>query len=220
MIYNRFLDKKVGEVDAIKGQLDDVTIKRHCLKVPNYTMMLMSSYGTLEWTYEEKTRNYQESNQNIVKKIKYPELAYNYYQYRDSIDVHYFSKMFPIAIEEIWKTTRWAYRVFCFLLAVTEVNCRLVLTNVYNPPECSQQDFRKGLPRELLQYKFQLQSQSQKTQNQGESINQTIVCFHCPKIVHSEKTRLCATNWHTYSLYVLDKETAGLRHTAPTVLER
>ena len=68
MIKNHFLNKEVGAVDAIKGQLDDVAIELHCLKEHNYTMMLMSSYGTLELTDEEKTRNYQENNQNIVKK--------------------------------------------------------------------------------------------------------------------------------------------------------
>ena len=48
MIKNHFLNKEVGAVDAIKGRLDDMTIKLHCLKEPSYTMMLMSSYGTLE----------------------------------------------------------------------------------------------------------------------------------------------------------------------------
>ena len=42
MIKNHFLNKEVGVVDAIKGQLDDVTIQLHCLKEPNYTMTLVS----------------------------------------------------------------------------------------------------------------------------------------------------------------------------------
>ena len=151
MINNHFLNKEFSAVDAIKGRLDDVKIEIHCLKEPNYTMMLMSSYGTLELTDEENTRNYQENNQNIVKRIKYPELVYNHYQYRDSIDAHNSSRMFPIVMEETWKTTRWPCRVFCILLAVTEVNCRLVLTNLYNQPEYSQQEFRKQLSRDLLQ---------------------------------------------------------------------
>ena len=53
MIKIHFLNKEVGAADAIKGQLDDVTIEIHCLKEPNHTMMLMSSYGTLELTDEE-----------------------------------------------------------------------------------------------------------------------------------------------------------------------
>ena len=119
MIKNHFLHKEVNAVDAIKGQFNDVTIEIHCqtieihcLKEPNYTIMLMSSYGTLELMDEEKEKNYQDNNQNIVKKMKYPELVYNHYQYRDSIDAHNSSRMFPIAMEETWKTTRWPCRVF------------------------------------------------------------------------------------------------------------
>ena len=67
-IKNHFSNKEVGVVDARKGQLNDVTIEIYSLKQPIYTMMLTSSYGALESTDKEKTRNYQENNQNIVKK--------------------------------------------------------------------------------------------------------------------------------------------------------
>ena len=69
MIKNHFQNKEFGAVDAIKGRLDDVTIEIHCLEEPNYIMMLMSSYGTLELIDKEKTRNHQEINKNIVKKL-------------------------------------------------------------------------------------------------------------------------------------------------------
>ena len=68
MIKNHFLNKKVGAVDAIKGQLDNVTIKIRCVKEPNYTTILMSSYGTLELMDKERTRNYQENNENMAQK--------------------------------------------------------------------------------------------------------------------------------------------------------
>ena len=96
--------------------------------------MLMSSYGTLELTDEEKTRNYKKTK--YCEKFEYPESVCNHYQYRDSVDAHNSSRMFPIAIEETWKTTRCAYRVLCFLLAAMEVDCRLVLTNLHSQPEC------------------------------------------------------------------------------------
>ena len=146
MIYNRFLDKKVGEVDAIKGQLDDVTIKTHFLKEPNYTMMLISSCGILELMDKEKTTNYQENNQNIVKILNI--------QNKFIIIISTGIQLMPttlqehsLVMEEMWKTRRWACRVFYFLLADTEVDCRLVLTNLYNQSECSQQEFRKQLSR-------------------------------------------------------------------------
>lgn len=149
-----FSTKDIGTVDAMKGVLDSVKVELHCLKEPDYTMTLMSSYGTLEKVGEDKVRIYDEGNTTVEKNIKYPELIYNHFSYRDAVDSHNSSRMFPIAMEETWKTTRWPLRVFCFLLAVTEVNCRLVLTNIYNQSEMSQQDFRKELSREFLHNKY------------------------------------------------------------------
>ena len=79
------------------------------------------------------------------RKTKYPELMYNHFSYQDAVDSHNSSRMVPIAMEETWKTTRWPLRVFFFLMAVSEVICWLVLTNIYKQPERSQQDFRKEL---------------------------------------------------------------------------
>ena len=88
------------------------------------------------------------------------------------------------------KTTRWPYRVFSFLLVVTEVNCRLVLTNLYNQPECSQQEFRKQLSRELLQNKHQLQYWSQRTRKLRK-INQSDHCLlSLPKSCTFQKTSI------------------------------
>ena len=51
-----FDDKDVGYVDAIKCSLEGVDVEIHCLKEPDYVMMLMSSYGTLERVRAEKKR--------------------------------------------------------------------------------------------------------------------------------------------------------------------
>ena len=98
--------------------------------------------------------------------------------------------MLPIAMEETWKITRWPFRVFYFLLAVTEVNCRLVLTNFCNQPECSQQEFRKQLSRQFLQNKYQLQYWSQGTRK-SRRINQPDHCLlSLPKNCTFQKTSI------------------------------
>ena len=53
-IIQHFQDKEVGATDALPGVLDDVPIHVHCMKEPDYIMMLMSSYGTLSECGEEK----------------------------------------------------------------------------------------------------------------------------------------------------------------------
>lgn len=77
-------------------------------------MTLMSSYGTLEMVGEDKTRNFIRDNTTIQKTIKYPELIYNHFSYRDAVDAHNSSKIYPTAMEETWKSTRWPCRVLCF----------------------------------------------------------------------------------------------------------
>ena len=151
-----FKDLEVGTVDAMKGSLDGVNVQVHCLKEPEYVMMLMSSYGTLERVGENKKRVWtNEGGRAPIKKtIKYPELVYNHFHYMDAVDAHNGSQMFPISLEETWKTNRWACRIFAFLLAVTEVNYRLVQTKLYNQPPVSQQEFRKKLAKEMIHDKY------------------------------------------------------------------
>ena len=66
--------------------------------------------------------------QKQVKTFRYPEVVYNHYAFRDMIDNHNSQRMHPIAMEETWMTTRWANRVFCFLLAVTVVKMRVFIS--------------------------------------------------------------------------------------------
>ena len=86
--------------------------------------------------------------------IKYPELVFNHFQQRDAVDAHNGSRMYPIALEETWKTNCWAYRVFAFLLGVSEVNCCLLQVNLYNQPSMSQQEFRNQSAKELIHNKY------------------------------------------------------------------
>ena len=43
-----FEDKNVGDVGAIAGKLDNILSRYYAMKEPDYVMMLMSTYGTLE----------------------------------------------------------------------------------------------------------------------------------------------------------------------------
>ena len=139
--------KEVGEADAIKGTLDNVPFHVFCMKEPDYVMQLMSTYGTLERMGMDRMRRF--GNGQLT--FKYPEVVYNHYQYRDSVDNHNASRMYPIALEEQWKTTRWPLRVFQFFFAVTEQNIRLAYTKIYNQEEVSQQKFRQMFSKALIQ---------------------------------------------------------------------
>ena len=59
-IIQHFTDKAVGSADAIKGELDGVPFYIYGMKEPDYTMMLMSMYGTLQTMGFPKKRHYMQ----------------------------------------------------------------------------------------------------------------------------------------------------------------
>ena len=120
-IIQEFADKEVGFSNTKKGVLNGVPFHLYVIKEPDYTMLIMSTYGMNATVGEEKKRHYNKDGQKNVTMFVYPEVVHNHYCYRDVIDNHNFARMHPISIEETWMTTHWPNRVFCFLLALTIV---------------------------------------------------------------------------------------------------
>ena len=149
-IKEHFKDKEVGTAEAWRGELDDVPFHVYCLKEPDYVMSLMSTYGVMEVRGKEQTRSYKKDGATKTVKFQYPEVVHNHFTYRDSVDSNNSSRMDPIALEEVWKTTRWPLRVFQFLLAVSEVNCRMAQHHIYGEAEMGQQEFRKLFSHDLI----------------------------------------------------------------------
>jgi Transposase IS4 len=130
--------------------------------------MLLSTYGTMERGGETKTRHYQvddETNNGTfttkrTKTFQYPLIIQNHIQYQDKVESHTHSRMLPISLEAEGSkstTTTWPNRVFQFLLAVTEVNCRLAMETLFcngnngqRKKKYSQQEFRKLLAKSLI----------------------------------------------------------------------
>ena len=86
--------------------LDGIPVYLFGMKEPNYTMMLMATYGTLGREGDEKTRTYTVERTRKIVKFKYPEVVYTHYQYRDVIDNNNSMRMSPISMEETWMTSR------------------------------------------------------------------------------------------------------------------
>ena len=57
MAYCCFADKPIGSSDVHAGTLDDVHFEVHAMREPDYTMMMMATYGTLEEKGEMKKLN-------------------------------------------------------------------------------------------------------------------------------------------------------------------
>jgi hypothetical protein len=149
-IVAHFQEAEVGSVGAYKGCLHGVDFHVHCMKEPDYVTQLMSTYGTLERVGKERSRLYVADGVSRRVSFSYPEVVHNHYTYRDAVDNHNACRMYPIALEETWKTTRWPTRVFQFLLAISEVNVRFAYTKLYDNGPLSQLQFRRLLAEKLI----------------------------------------------------------------------
>ena len=61
--------------------------------------------------------------------------------------------MHPISMEEIWMTTRWPNRDFCFLLAVTIVNIQNAGCYFAKLPKIDTLQARKFIAQQLIHNK-------------------------------------------------------------------
>mmetsp|Transcript_14117 Transcript_14117/g.21448 ORF Transcript_14117/g.21448 Transcript_14117/m.21448 type:complete len:179 (-) Transcript_14117:2424-2960(-) len=92
------------------------------MKEPDYTMMLMSTYGSLVRLGTVKSRSWMEGNTKCSASFQYPEVVHNHFKYRHMVDDHNAKRHSPLSLEMSWATKWWPNRVFSFLLAVTEIN--------------------------------------------------------------------------------------------------
>lgn len=148
-----FDDKEIGDVDALKGTLDEVPFHVFGMKEEDYILMLMSTYGTCNRMGEEKFRTVGRDKRRIS--FQYPEVVHNHYQRRGAVDSHNARRMAPIAIEETWSTLRWPNRVFAYLLATSEVNANLGESE-FGDSEAPrpQLEFRRLLAKDLITNKY------------------------------------------------------------------
>ena len=150
---NRAMElKEIGESARLPGELSGIKFDVFAHKEPDYTMMLMSTYGCLNINDDQKA-----SVRNVngeVKEFKYTEVIGNHYRYRGSVDEHN-SKRHDggtgngLSLEKTWHTSRWENRVFAFILGISEVNAYLAWKFFGGNTE-SLLEFRKQLAFELV----------------------------------------------------------------------
>ena len=73
-IVGHFKDKQVGFADALPGMLDGIPVYIFGMKEPDYTMMLMATYGTLGRKGDEKTRTYTVKGTKKLSSLNTPKL--------------------------------------------------------------------------------------------------------------------------------------------------
>jgi hypothetical protein len=148
-------NKEVGEYDAKLGLVDNKTFYLYAMKEPNFVMMMMSTYGTLTEVEDGGAkRTFERNGLSTTKIFKYTQPFYNHYKFRHQIDDHNNKRHSPLSIEDCIGVKRWGLRQFMFLIAVTEINCKLAIDNTPSDDKDEQDRavlaFRRRLAKSLI----------------------------------------------------------------------
>ena len=112
---------RVGQCDQQVGEWHNQRYSVFCMKETTYTMKLMSTYASLiEKPGRKEERRRSESGE--IHKFKLTEPFANHYDYRHAVDDNNNLRHQVPSIETTWVTSRWACRVFAFIIALCEVN--------------------------------------------------------------------------------------------------
>jgi hypothetical protein len=116
----RMSGRAVGECDALHGTLDGYPYTVFLMKEQDYCMKLMSTYGGLI-VLDQQPDTFRSVDGRTLT-FKYNEPFANHYFARHAVDDHNNLRQGKISLEETWRTHRWEFRVFAFILGVIEVN--------------------------------------------------------------------------------------------------
>ena len=189
-----FDGKPVGSVDALKGTLDGVPFHVFCMKEPDYVMQIMSTYGTLETADGKESSRRFASEDGVTQEVtfRYPEVVDMHYKYRHSVDDNNAKRQKPISLEETWQTTRWACRVWAFLLAVTEVNVFCAANFFYNAGHTCMLGFRKLFSEALIHNEY-LQQEQQEGQRRSSPRRRSMTAHELLTVPKNKKFRADGT---------------------------
>ena len=177
LIIKKMKDAAIGSVQVVQGKLDGVGYNLFCMREPDYVMKLMSTYGTLDTDENSKlnkrTFTSRTTKQPTTASFKYTEVFNNHFKYRHCVDDHNHLRHSVPSIEGTWVTSRWACRVFSFILAISEVNTYLAFKYfIWGGKDENEEDgnsekgkvptlheFRRKLALELINNEFLPQTQ-------------------------------------------------------------
>jgi hypothetical protein len=165
-----FEGKEVRTTEAWPGELDGIPFHLYCMKEPDYVMTVMSTYGTLEANGKVTSRMVMDGGVKRKKPVTYTEVIHNHYKYRHLVDDHNAKRHSPISLEAVWGTKWWPNRVFAFLLAITEVNCRLAMISFYSAETTSTLEFRKSFAQALIQNSYLEEEEQEKLRQSPRNV--------------------------------------------------
>jgi hypothetical protein len=140
------------------------------MKEPDYTMMMMATYGTLQPVEKGGTkRDYVNpiTRLKTTKYFKYTVPFFNHFKYRHQVDDHNGKRHAPISVEKQIGSRRWDLRQFFFILALTDVNVKLGCNDMIDDNDNQDNSMiahRKHLARVLINNSWLKEEREQEEQ--------------------------------------------------------
>lgn len=150
VVDEHFVDKDVGYVDAIGGTKDSQAFHIFGLKLPSFTMKMVSTYGIIDRVGPQQ--NIEIDGRRVT--FQRPEVIANHYAYNHFVDEHDTLRRTSPQLDVMWEMASWPNRVFAFMLAVTEINMMLATRFFYEDKTISKVEFRKKLSEKLINNKY------------------------------------------------------------------
>ena len=85
-----------------------------------------------------------------IRRFKYPEVLHNHFRYQHLVDDHNSKRHQPVSLEVVWATQEWSHRPFAFLLAMMEVDVKLVSEHFGGHKDKGMIAFCKRFAQELI----------------------------------------------------------------------
>ena len=145
--------------------------------------------------WRRKKRHFKVNGQKQEKTIKYPEVIYNHYKYRDCIDNHNSQRMHPLSMEETWMTMRWPNRVFCFLVAVTFVNVQNTANYFVKTPKLDSLSARRLIAKQLINNKHLCTGTTPKKRRKRGTIEHSLIMVPIYKKIIQGRLVSCKTKY-------------------------
>ena len=111
-------------MEAVQGSIRGERYHIMDIKDPDYVILMMTTYGTLEHLEGLDTqRRYKgDGGELMTKQFNYCEVFGNHFNYRNQVDNNNNQRHFPISVERTWAKNYWPDRCHAHFLALTEVN--------------------------------------------------------------------------------------------------
>ena len=103
---HHFDSKEVGDVNCRDGMLDGVHVRLFGMNDPDYTSLIMSTYGSTMPNESHKTRRkyVDRTDATCTKKFAYSTCYSNHFKYRGKVDDHNSRRHQPVSIKTMGKS--------------------------------------------------------------------------------------------------------------------